>query len=263
MKVYMFIFIGLIFVALVGYGVYASKLENKTIEKVVGISTIMTGIASIVVGGVSLYVMVSQKSTQELLLQIQKNEHQPTFAVNYHLIKDENSGTYNSEEFKIENIGERMKALTQLQVRSFVKVDYSHFDKNIYFTTYIPLSYYFNATVRTGNLQGVILYSVGSEYLKNNLKVSNLYMEAVEYSKEHEKEHVDISRIDLIKIAYIDIYNDENVQYMNKNQPIDETFYNQVMKVSQSNFSHLSYNLDELNMNLLWTDCEQLKNIRQ
>ena len=88
-------------------------------------------------------------------------------------------------------------------------------------------------------------------------------MEAVEYSKEHEKEHVDISRIDLIKIAYIDIYNDENVQYMNKNQPIDEIFYNQVMKVSQSNFSHLSYNLDELNMNLLWTDCEQLKNIRQ
>lgn len=242
------------------YWHFRAQLNKDYIEVAVGIATILTGLASIMVGIVSVKVMNSQNDMQKKLIEYQKKEHQPTFIVKKSLAKSSpDQDQYDYEEYSLSNIGERVKSIQSVDVKTFVKVTYSLLEENRKIVSYIPLTYYYNATVLTGDVQDEIQYSVASDKIKNNEYYSKVYFEAIEYSKQMEGEYLLIDKIQFFVIAYTDIYDEQHTLYLKGKEVVDESCYSRIKEAADEDYENKRYNLSELKLSVFWDDCKQLK----
>ena len=78
MKTVLFCFsiIAFLFVVILLIRRYKEKINRGDVSLLVDISTVLVGIATLIVSGISIHVMLSQEETQGLLVELQKREHQ-------------------------------------------------------------------------------------------------------------------------------------------------------------------------------------------
>ena len=226
------------------------KLERTEISLIVDIMTILIGIASLTASAVSVAVMLSQEKTQEVLLEIQKKEHQPIFSINYTHSKSASSDIFDVQDFVIENIGEQMLSPAKISFKSFIKVDYNNVNSGAHKSAYYPLSYFYNATVRSDDLQGRILMTIGNEYLQNNLKMYLLNQNSIKYDKEHKGEYISLELVDYFVISYIDIYGEERTNYYRENHHTTKEEYEKVFGSSASTYGDVgNKSISEVTLN--------------
>ena len=209
---------------------YKEKINRGDVSLLVDISTVLVGIATLIVSGISIHVMLSQEETQGLLVELQKREHQPIFSINYTLSKSPASEVYDVEDYVVENIGEQMLSPANISCKSFIKVDYSDVDAGVQKSVYYPLTYYYNATLSSGDQTGELIRTIGNEYLQNNLKLYQLHQAAQAYTAEHDKEYVFIKKIDLFTITYTDLYAEERTVYYRDGHLVTEEAYNAIFQ---------------------------------
>ena len=130
MKTVLFCFsiIAFLFVVILLIRRYKEKINRGDVSLLVDISTVLVGIATLIVSGISIHVMLSQEETQGLLVELQKREHQPIFSINYTVSKSPASEVHDVEDYVVENIGEQMLSPANISCKSFIKVDYSDVD---------------------------------------------------------------------------------------------------------------------------------------
>jgi hypothetical protein len=201
--------IGFLFVSLLIARRYKDKIKRKDLTVWVDISTILIAFASLIVSGVSISVMLSQEKTEKFLLEAQMKEHQPIFSINYTVTKSEASQWYDMENFVIENIGEQMLSPAKISHKTFIKIDYENFADNTKKSVYYPLISYYRTTIISESQVGVLSRSYANEYTQNYLKFRELDMAVQTYNIEHDNEYIVIEKVDLFKITYTDIYNEE------------------------------------------------------
>ena len=264
MQEYMYlVFVGILAIIVLVFPVcFLIHKERKSlavdrVSRVVNYTTILTSITSAAVGVVTVFVMIGQCDTQKRLLEVQEAEHQPTFIIKRSLYRSDSSNVNDYEEYSIENIGERVKNITKIDQKTFIEVSYSDNTKKI--ISYIPLQYYYQASFTTGDVQGVIQCSGYSNYNKNHLKFSNLYQQALAYSGNKFNAYVFVAAIRFFIISYEDIYSKEHVVYMKDNNLVSQEYFEGIEKLSISDYGYKSYDLSELDMNIFWNDCAQIR----
>ena len=129
--------------------------------------------------------------------------------------------------------------------------------KNI--ISYIPLSYYYNATSKTGNVTDLVYYSHSSNYEHNNEKYSNLYFSAIDYNQKTDNEKLFVDKIQFFIIKYTDIYDRDRVIYLQDKEVITEEIYNNIKTLAEQDYGYNMYNLSELSLDIYWNNCKQLK----
>ncbi len=227
-------FIALLFFVLLIVRRHKDKIKRKDLTIWVDITTILIGVASLIVSVISISVMLSQEQTEKFLLEAQKKEHQPVFSITYTSSKSSASEVNDVEDYVIESNGEQMLSPATISHDTFIKVDYANFADNTRKSVYYPLTYYYNATVSSDNQIGRLQTTIGNEYLHNNLKLYNLHQAAGAYNNYHEKEHVVLEKVDLFKITYIDIYNEERTNHYRNSHLCTPEIYNSIFQEAAS-----------------------------
>lgn len=217
------------------------KIEKENLSRIVDCMTIAVGISTIVSAAISISVMLSQEKSQERLIAMQENEHQPVFKINYNLSKTNTSEVFDVENFVIENVGEQMLSPADITLKTYIKTNYANNKDGIGNTTYYPLTYYYNASISSENLSGEIMKTIGNEYLHNHLEFYNLYKDAIEYSNTHNDVFLEIEKIDLFKISYIDIYGKERVCYYRNSNRISEKTYDSIIQESNKIYHNVPF----------------------
>lgn len=193
------------------------NMEKNDVSKYADIVTIIIGISTAVTSIVSVVVMLRQDNIQRQMMESQQKEHQPVFSISHNLSKSDLSDVYDIEDFIIENRGESMLAPAELQLRTFIKVEYMDRNNNYQCSTYYPLAYYYNAQKYTDNLSGVLFQSFGNEYLQNHLSLYNIDRKCIASNMEKEKVYVEIRKVDFFIISYKDIYGIPHTSYFRDN----------------------------------------------
>lgn len=229
---------------------------KNNLDTIVAFMTIATGVASVVVGFVTIKVMLDQNNREQTLLEFQEKEHQPIFVLKKTLGKSyKNKDIYDYEEFTLENVGHTYKYLERVDIKTFVKISHSIMKddyKNI--ISYIPLAYYYNATSKTGDVTDLVYYSHSSEYEHNNEKYSNLYFSAIDYNQTTEDEKLFVDKVQFFIIEYTDIYDKERTIYLQDKEVVTEDIYNNIKTLSEQDYGHNMYNLNELSLDIYWNE---------
>lgn len=163
------------------------------------------------------------------------------FKINYNISKTDTSEVFDVENFVIENIGEQMLSPADVTVKTYIKTNYANNKDGTGNITYYPLTYYYNVSISSENLSGEIMKTIGNEYLHNHLKVNNLDKEAIEYSNTHSDVFLEIEKIDLFKISYIDIYGKERVCYYRNSSRISEKTYDSIIHESNKIYHNVPF----------------------
>lgn len=226
---------------------------KNNLDTIVAFMTIITGIASVVVGFVTIKVMLDQNNREQTLLEFQEKEHQPIFIVNKARGKDKNINDY--EEFTLENVGHAYKLLESVNIKTFIKISHSIM-KDDYKTiiSYIPLSYYYSATSKTGDVTDLVYYSHSSNYEHNHEKYTNVYFSALNYNNTKDDEKLFVDKIQFFIIKYIDIYDKEKTIYLQDKEVVTEEIYNNIKTLSEQDYGHNLYNLSELSLDIYWNE---------
>ena len=232
---------------------YKERIEPNEISLLVDIMTILIGLASLVASAVSISVMLSQEKTQATLLEVQKKEHQPVFAISHSLSKSDSSAVYDVEDYMVENVGERMLSPASISCKTFIKVEYHDILNNINTSVYYSLGYYYNVASETDNLTGVLKKTYGNEYIQNNLKFGNIYKDATKYHSEHDDEYVFVDKVDFFVISYVDIYGENRTNYYRGNDQSTKEDYEAVCKSSSETYGLLPKSITEVTLSDLIT----------
>ena len=258
MRYYIFFFFLLLTISTVITLWYFKRdlFSKKNLDTVVAFMTIATGIASVIVGFVTIKVMLDQNNREQTLLEFQEKEHQPIFIVKKSLGKsytDKNINDY--EEFTLENVGHAYKHLESVNIKTFIKISHSIM-KDDYKTiiSYIPLSYYYSATSKTGDVTDLVYYSHSSNYEHNNEKYSNVYFNAIEYNKTINDEKLFVDKVQFFIIKYTDIYDKERVIYLQDKEIVTEDIYNNIKTLAEQDYGYKTYNLSELSLDIYWNE---------
>lgn len=265
MKLYLYFFLIIILSitsAVISLWYYKRDFFTKNnIDTIVACVTIVTSVTSAVIGFVSIKVMLEQNKREQTLFEFQEKEHQPIFIVKKSLGKSyTDKDIYDYEEFTLENVGHTYKHLKSVDIKTFVKISHSIMKdgyKNI--ISYIPLSYYYNATSKTGNVTDLVYYSHSSNYEHNNEKYSNLYFSAIDYNQKTDNEKLFVDKIQFFIIKYTDIYDRDRVIYLQDKEVITEEIYNNIKTLAEQDYGYNMYNLSELSLDIYWNNCKQLK----
>lgn len=233
--------------------------DDKKLDKTAKLTDILTGVAAMLVGIVSTVVMLSQNRMQQMMIAMQRNEHQPAFIIDYTKYIDSKKGTMcDYEEFKVINAGERPKSIDGISLSSYIAIQYDRPRAGISIETYLPLTY-FLAIRKTNNLQGELQYSIGGNYTHNNLKVYEFHCQAVDYGIAREDVYLETERIDLFRIDYTDMYDCSHTCFFKKGSPTGREEYERIRKIAAADFGERLYDTDELNLDILWSDCRSLR----
>lgn len=263
MKHYIYFFSFIIFILSVAVFTlwYFKKdiITKNNLDTIVALMTIVTGIASVVVGFVSIKVMLEQNDRENILLEFQEKEHQPIFIIKTTLGKSyPNKDIYDYEEFSIENIGHKYKYLQDVSIKTFVKIEHnimsSEYKKII---SYIPLSYYYSATSKTGDVSDVVYYSISSNSIHNHEKYTDLYFSAIDYNSNNEHEKLFVDKVQFFIIKYIDIYDKERTIYLQNKEIVTEDIYKNIAALAEQDYGKKTYNLSELSLDIYWNKRKQ------
>lgn len=237
--------------------VYRDRLSKENIDIIVAIATAVTGLASIIVGFVSVHVMTAQNEMQKSLIEYQKQEHQPVFIVKKSIGKSApDAEKYDYEEFTLENVGERFKSLQSVSQHNFVRFTYTnrsdrHPENTV---SYAPISYYYNVQSGTGDVRDLIVKSYASDKILNHKHYSDLYFDAVEYSSSHKDETLLVDRIEFFIITYTDIYDETRTIYLKGKETVEKVEYDNIRAKAESDYGHRSYDLKELSLDIFFND---------
>lgn len=239
---------------------YATR--SKEVSVFVDFMTILIGVASILAAFVSIDVMRSQEKLQEklqnILLDIQKKEHQPVFYVRQSLSKSTPNGVYDIEDYYIESFGGYMASPAKIEHQTMICVYYRDNSKPYSegIKMYYPVIYY-NGGIDYKNISGLLYKTVGSEYLKNNLCFNRIYKAAIEHDRNNNV-YTEVKKIELSKISYIDIYGDNrNVYYIDSQQTTKEEY--DVIMTESKKYLFETKSIDKLTFDDILNIIESLK----
>lgn len=187
---------------------------------------ILESLATICIGVVTIYVMISQYNLQEKTVQMQMYEHQPRFTVGFSDSYFYDSINIKFENISISNLGEKFTHCDDPEIITYMDIKYTEYQspKEQHYFFHIPYTDYFDlrSTIR---LQGEIV--VGHENF-------NIAKHLLEFYSAHPKNPFTDNRFDftfqtihMIHISYQDIYNEHHDVYFKNSDEIAESAFKQ------------------------------------
>lgn len=240
-----------------------SNQMTKGTANLTEIISITNSLVAIVVGIITVCVMISQKNMQQIIIDIQKQEHQPSFEIDYkyHSISDKEF-----EDLTIINRGEPFKAI-DITTDTFINVEY--YNKNTpndnVINTYINVQDFYGVGITTGAVTSEIYRTYVGDI--RNTEVLKTW---VEESREYNQEHTDSFYIFMrsyVIIEYVDIYGDTHNEYFLNGSPCTEQSYKDVRAISQAHFGKdawlKSFCTSEIKFPDILTECAPIREIKQ
>ena len=227
----------------IGFKLNIAPHIQSEMDRWVGIATVCTAISSAIVGLISVWVMFDQKKMQQELMAYQKMEHQPIFKIKLHEHPgmDDNGKDATYEDLVIQNVGNQSMIIKNISINVFITwtFDYylDHFLDRIYFYDYF-------VTQERNSETDVIFTAKGS---RNNRNLGK-YLEFLNYANNlpDSAPYMDFEKDILVKIEYIDLYNETKIKYFRNGYPIDEETYSISSKTTAEHTTSLAgFNLWE------------------
>lgn len=184
---------------------------------------------SVIVTGVAMAVFAwMQVSINNRLIEDGHALHQPNFQIDFRYRKSQGSAIKDNTDFTIYNVGETPKSIGEIDVRTYLKLNYKEIGKDevIY---YIPVERYFNCTVPTDSLVDRIAYSYNPN--PNSSYIFDLYLKSLDYNNNN-RDCITVQLVHLFKIPYIDMYNEEHNVYFKGKYVIKEEEWMRIMNES-------------------------------
>lgn len=185
---------------------------KESYQIILGIGTLITSIATI-------YLMYIQNDIQSEANRMHIIENLPLFSVEYELLDMNKDSIYDTRVIEIYNLKNYLSQPASIDINVFYKVEKidSVERKNVI----LPIDAFYWVQYPTTSLEGKLL----TGYLIDNW---NCYVDLKRAAmlKSGGRIYYDITKYDLIKIDYVDIYNNENTAYFQDKHPISERFYN-------------------------------------
>ena len=186
----------------------------------------VVGIAGIIFSRYQCKANKRRVEMQKMQVEMQNKESQPIFKVDFSTNYDTNT-----DFIEISNVGKLFKSYL-FEVNAYIEVRYRSYDKGINSIYYVPISDYYLKEEQTGNFSGKLLKR---ELKGNYTKYVKLYEDAM--AKSSTNNIIFISVIALIKIEYIDIYDNCQTVYFNTKLQIDSRSYNEIIEESKKVFT--------------------------
>lgn len=188
------------------------KFVKGLYEVILGCTTLITSIATI-------YLMCIQNDIQSEANRMHIIENSPLFSVEYELLDMNKDSIYDTRIIEIYNLKNYLSQPATIDIKVFYKVEKidSIERKNVI----LPIDAFYWRQYPTTSLDGKLL----TGYLIDNW---NCYVDLKRTAmlKSGGRLYYDITKYDLIKIDYVDIYNNEKTAYFQDKHPISERFYN-------------------------------------
>lgn len=187
---------------------------------------ILESVATIIIGAVTIYVMISQRDLQKITLQMQKYEHQPKFTIGFSNSYSNDSLKIKYENISISNLGEKVTHCDDPKIITYIEVKYTEhcFPKHQHYYFHIPYTDYFDlrSTIR---LQGEI--AVGHENFEVAKNLSKLFSSRPKSPFPDCNVDFTFQTIHMIHISYQDIYNEHHDVYFKNSDEIAENLFKQ------------------------------------
>lgn len=208
----------------IGFQLETTPSEDSQMDRWVGIATVCTAIASIVVGLITIWIMFDQQKMQDRLLEYQKMEHQPNFIVKTVEFcgHDEKGKDTSYEELEIYNYGTRSFIIKDIKVNTFIVWTYDH--PNQHFVDNIDFFDYWGNTQRVSD-NDLIYKSKNSKMRKNLARYNSLLSYSNSLPDIHDIPKIDFEKNTMVRIEYVDLYNEPHIKYFQNGYPVDKDTY--------------------------------------
>lgn len=209
-------------------------------DRWVGIATVCTAIASIVIGLITVWVMLDQQKNQNELIEYQKCEHQPTFIVeiNKHYGEDKSFNDASYEDLKINCVGNQQYIIVDIKINTYITLKTNYYKNPI--VDRIRLYDYFN--IRMGKDENAILTATSNRDKRNFAKY--ISMKNCLYNLPRTERNIHITKDIMVEIEYIDVYQEKRKKYFQNGLPVDETTY---LRNSDYKFCN-EYSIDDFDL---------------
>lgn len=219
------------------------KKDNSRLTTISAITSFVTAMSSLIVGIATLNALSFQERSERL-------QNQPLYMVSLDKHFSQEKGVYDNEEFLIENVGKKTKGQTNVDVFSFLVIEYSNQRKlDPTKTRYCKVDDYFGFRVPSGSYDGDILHSLQSG--ENNEKYNELYWATLEYQQKHPDVFVAVNMVHFFRMNYTDIYGDSHTVVKKGNIEVDEKQLIDVL----GNMPGVTYSILKLNLEKILEDC--------
>lgn len=203
-------------------------IKIKTFIKVVGCYTkqfyeVIIGIATLITSIATICLMVNQNKLQEEANKINTAAISPCFHISQVRIDHDGNSVKDTEVLTISNIGANLKAPTNIEIRVYYEI--KKYTPKTDITLTIPIDGYYWAQFPTEQLCGELT----SAYLLNNWSKYIDFEQAI-HSYSKGTIFYFVSKVDLIKIEYIDILGKYHNSYYQNNSLITEEVYYKIKK---------------------------------
>ena len=183
-------------------------------EVIIGIATLITSIATICL-------MVNQNELQNEANKINAAALSPCFYISYARIDSDSNNINDTEILTIDNIGANVKTPTNIKIRVYYNI--KKHAPNVNASILVPINMYYGIQFPTNKLSGELT----RVYFLNNWSQYIAFEQAIHsYSKGNIFYFA--SKIDLIKIEYIDTLGKFHKTYYQNNSLISEEAYNKI-----------------------------------
>ena len=167
--------------------------------------------------------MVNQNKLQEEANKINTAAISPCFHISQVRIDHDGNSVKDTEVLTISNIGANLKTPTDIEIRVYYNI--KKYAPNANASILVPIDMYYGAQFPTYNLSGELT----SAFLFNNLSYC-IDFEAAIHSYSKGNIFYFVSKIDLIKIEYIDTLGKFHKSYYQNNSLITEEVYYKIKK---------------------------------
>ncbi len=217
-------------------------LDNK--DLIALISSILIGIATIIISIISAYYVCQQTKIYREQTNIQKKQTQPIFVVKIWQQQDGDDGKYGTEILEVHNYGSRIQKCA-ISTSVFYRLVRNKDLQND--TIYAQVLDYFNSSVIDNSNDTMIERMWGTG---NNRIFAENYMQAIQVSKKGDGLYF-FDKIILSKITYTDILGEEHTLFFDRNNEISEEIYNGYFDVSRKVWNNIAFSLDKISFNLM------------
>ena len=217
-------------------------LDNK--DLIALISSILIGIATIIISIISAYYVCQQTKIYREQTNIQKKQTQHIFVVKIWQQQDGDDGKYGTEILEVHNYGSRIQKCA-ISTSVFYRLVRNKDLQND--TIYAQVLDYFNSSVIDNSNDTMIERMWGTG---NNRIFAENYMQAIQVSKKGDGLYF-FDKIILSKITYTDILGEEHTLFFDRNNEISEEIYNGYFDVSRKVWNNIAFSLDKISFNLM------------
>ena len=217
-------------------------LDNK--DLIALISSILIGIATIIISIISAYYVCQQTKIYREQTNIQKKQTQPIFVVKIWQQQDSDDGKYGTEILEVHNYGSRIQKCA-ISTSVFYRLVRNKDLQND--TIYAQVLDYFNSSVIDNSNDTMIERMWGTG---NNRIFAENYMQAIQVSKKEDGLYF-FDKIILSKITYTDFLGEEHTLFFDRNNEISEEIYNGYFDVFRKVWNNIAFSLDKISFNLM------------